>query len=276
MVYKFFDKKSKGSGIKNEIKENRQLANELQKPIIRKFKKRKVSSFFKDNTWSVDLADIQLIRKCNKGIRYLLCAIDLFIKYAFVVPLKDKKGITIANAFQRILDSSKRKPNKIWADHDSEFYNTYFKKRLKDNNIKMYSTHNEGKYVVAEKIIRTLRNKTYKRMTAISKSVYFNVLNYIVSEYNNAYHKTIKMKPVDVKSGSFAEYNEESNEKDPKFKVGDHVRISKYKNIFAKAYAPNWSEEIFVVKKIKTTIPWTSVINDLNGEEIIGDFYGKE
>ena len=99
MVYKFFDKKSKGSGIKNEIKENRQLANELQKPIIRKFKKRKVSSFFKDNTWSVDLADIQLIRKCNKGIRYLLCAIDLFIKYAFVVPLKDKKGITIANAF---------------------------------------------------------------------------------------------------------------------------------------------------------------------------------
>ena len=140
----------------------------------------------------------------------------------------------------------------------------------------MYSTHNEGKYVVAEKIIRNLRNKTYKRMTAISKSVYFNVLNYIVSEYNNAYHKTIKMKPVDVKSGSFAEYNEESNEKDPKFKVGDHVRISKYKNIFAKAYAPNWSEEIFVVKKIKTTIPWTSVINDLNGEEIIGDFYGKE
>ena len=235
-----------------------------------------MSSFLKDNTWSVDLADIQLIRKYNKGIRYLLCAIDLFSKYAFVVPLKDKKGITIANAFQRILDSSKRKPNKIWADHDREFYNTYFKKRLKDNDIKMYSTHNEGKYVVAEKIIRTLRNKTYKHMTAISKSVYFNVLNYIVSEYNNAYHKTIKMKPIDVKSDSFAEYNEESNEKDLKFKVGDHVRISKYKNIFAKAYAPNWSEEIFAVKKIKNTIPWTYVINDLNGEEIIGGFYGKE
>ena len=97
-------------------------------------------------------------------------------------------------------------------------------------------------------------------MTAISKNVYFNVLNDIVDEYNNTYHKTIKMKPINVKNDSFAEYNEESNEKDPKFKVNGHVRISKYKNIFAKGYAPNWSEEIFVVKKIKNTVPWTLVI----------------
>ena len=97
-------------------------------------------------------------------------------------------------------------------------------------------------------------------MTAISKNVYFNVLNDIVDEYNNTYHKTIKMKPINVKNDSFAEYYEESNEKDPKFKVNGHVRISKYKNIFAKGYAPNWSEEIFVVKKIKNTVPWTLVI----------------
>ena len=113
MIYKFFDKKSKGSGIKNEIKENQQLANELHKPIIRKFKKRKVYSFFKDNIWSVDLADVQLISKYNKGIRYLLCAIALFGKCAFVVPLKDKKGTTIVNAFQKISTNSKRKSNKI-------------------------------------------------------------------------------------------------------------------------------------------------------------------
>ena len=113
IVYKFFDKKSKGTGIKNEIKENEQLANELHKPIIGKFKKRKVYSSFKDNIWGVDLADMQLISTYNKGIRYLLCAIDLFSKYAFVVPLKDKKGVTITNAFQSILDKSKRKPNKI-------------------------------------------------------------------------------------------------------------------------------------------------------------------
>ena len=106
MVYKFFDKKSKGTGIKNEITENQQLANERHKPIIRKFKKRKVYSSFKDNSWGVDLADMQLINKYNKGIRYLLCAIDFFSKYAFVVPLKDKKGTTIVNAFQSILNNS--------------------------------------------------------------------------------------------------------------------------------------------------------------------------
>ena len=139
----------------------------------------------------------------------------------------------------------------------------------------MYSAHNEGKSVVAERFIRTLKNKIYKHMTAISKNVYFNVLNDIVDEYNNTYHKIIKMKPTDVRSDSFTEYNEESNEKDPKFKIGDHVRISKYKNIFAKGYAPNWSEDIFVVKKIKNTVPWTYVISDLIGEEIVGSFYEK-
>ena len=110
----------------------------------------------------------------------------------------------------------------------------------------MYSIYNEGRAVVAEKFIRTLKSKVYKNMTAISKNVYFDVLSDIVHEYNNTYHKTIKMEPIDVKSDSFAEYNEESNEKDRKFKVGDHVRISKYKDIFGKEYAPNWSEEIFL------------------------------
>ena len=115
----------------------------------------------------------------------------------------------------------------------------------------MYSTYNEGTPVAAERFIRTFKNKIYKHMTAISKNVYFDVLNDIAGEYNNTYHKTIKMKPMDVKNDSFGEYNEKSNEKDPKFKVGDHVRISKYKNIFARGYTPNWSEEIFVIEKSK-------------------------
>ena len=112
-------------------------------------------------------------------------------------------------------------------------------------------------------------------MTAVSKNVCFGVLDAIVDEYNNTYHKTIKMKPIDVKPDSYAEYNVDSNEKSPRFKVGDHVRISKYKNIFAKGYAPNWSEEVFVISKIKNTVPWT-VNNDLNVEEIVGTFYEKE
>ena len=209
-------------------------------------------SSFKDNIWGVNLANMQLISKYNRGIRYLLCAIDLFSKYAFVVSLKGKKGITIVNAFQSILNNSKRRPNKIWVDPGSEFYNTHFKKSLKDNNIEMYLTYNKKKSVVAERFIKTLKNKIYKHMTAISKNVYFDVLNDIVDKYDNTYHKTIKMNPIDVKNDSFAEYNEEYNEKDPKFKVGDHVRISEYKNIFAKRYAPNCSEEIFVVKNKKT------------------------
>ena len=182
MVYKFCDKKSKGAGIKNEIKQNQQLADELHKPIIRKFKKIKVYSSFKNNIWGVGLGDMQLIDKCNNGIRYLLCAIDLFSKYAFVIPLKDKKGTTIVNAFQSILNNSKRKPNKIWVDQGSEFYHTHFKKWLKDNNIEMYSTHDEGKSVYAERFIRTLKNKIYKHMTVTSKNVYFDVLNDIVDE----------------------------------------------------------------------------------------------
>ena len=153
-----------------------------------------------------------------------MCVIDIFSKNAWVVPLKDKKGVSIVDAFQKILDDSNRKPNKIWVDKGSEFYNNSFKKWLKDNDIEMYSIHNEGKSVVAERFIRTLKNKIKKN----------------------------------------------------KNKVGDHVRISNYKNIFAKGYIPNWSEEVFIISKIKNTVPWTYVINDLNGEEIIGTFYGKE
>ena len=106
---------------------NQQLAYELHKPIIRRFKRQKIYSQFKDNIWDVDLGEMQLISKYNKGIRYSLCAIDLFRKYAWVVPLKDKKGVTIVNAFQNSLDSSKRKPNKIWVDQGNEFYNSSFK-----------------------------------------------------------------------------------------------------------------------------------------------------
>ena len=211
-------------------------------------------SSFKDNVCGVDLANIQLLSKYNKGIRFLLCAIDVFSKYAWDVPLKDKKVISIVKAFQIILKQSNRKPNKIWVDKGSEFYNVYFKKWLRDNDIVMYSTHNEGQSVVAERFIRTLKSKIYKYMTSISKNVCIDKLDDIVDEYNNTYHATIKMKPIDVKDNTYINTSKEIN-KDPKFKVGDRVRISKYKNIFAKGYMPNWSEEVFVIKKFKNTVP---------------------
>ena len=169
---------------------------------------------------------MQLITKFNKGFRFLLCVIDVFSKYAWVVPLKVKKGVSIVNAFQKILDDSNRKPNKIWVDKGSEFYNNSFKKWLKDNDIEMYSIHNEGKSVVAERFIRTLKTKIYKYMTSVSKNVYIYKLDNIVDEYNNTYHRTIKMKPVDVKDNKYIDSKKEVNDKDPKFKVWDHVRIS--------------------------------------------------
>ena len=174
------------------------------------------------------------------------------------------------------ISEGKTKPNKIWVDQGSEFYNQSFKDFLKVNNIEMYSTYNEGKSVVAERFIRTLKNKIFKHMTTISKNVYIDVLNDIVNRYNNTVHKTIKMKPIDVTGDSYVEYNEEANKKNPKFKVNDHVRISKYKNIFTKGYVPNWSEEVFIVNEIKNTVLWTYTISDLNGENVHGTFYEKE
>ena len=129
----------------------------------------------------------------------------------------------------------------------SEFYNNSFKKWLQDNDIVMYSTNNEEKSVIAERFIRTLKTKIYKYMTSISKNVYIDKVDDIVKEYNNKYHTSIKMKPVDVTDNAYINFKKETNDKDPKFKVGDYVRTSKYKNIFAKGYTPNWSDEIFVI-----------------------------
>ena len=139
----------------------------------------------------------------------------------------------------------------------------------------MYSIHNEGKSVVAERFIRTLKTKIYKYMTSISKNVYTEKLDDIVGEYNNTYHRTIKMKSHDVKDNTYIDFNKEVINKDPKFKVGVHVRISKHKNIFAKGYTSNWSEDVFVIKKVNNTVPWTFVINDLNGEELLEHFMKK-
>ena len=162
MVYKFFDKKSycgattlaNKSGVKNEIIQDKESAEEWHKLIIRKFYKPKVYSPFTGNIWSADLAGMQLISKFNKETRFLLCAINVFSKYTWVIPLKDKKGVPIIHAFQKISDETNCKPNKMWIDKGSEFYNRSMKSWLQDNNIEIYSIHNEGKSVVAERFIK--------------------------------------------------------------------------------------------------------------------------
>ena len=147
---------------------------------------------------------------------------------------------------------------------------------LEKYDIETYSTHNEGKSVVAERFIRTIKNKIYKYMTSILENVYIDKLDDIVHKYSNKNHRTIKMKPIDVKDNTYIDFGKEVNDNDPKFKVGNHVRISKYKNIFGKGCTPNWSEEVFLIKEIKNKVPWTYVINDLNNKQITGTFYKKE
>ena len=140
----------------------------------------------------------------------------------------------------------------------------------------MHSTFNEGKSVVAERFIRRLKNKLYKHMTATGKNVYYDVLDDVVNKYNNTKNNIIKIKPKDVKNDNNRVYIDEHNKKSAKFNVGDRVRISKFKNIFAKVYTPNWSREIFIVNKIKDTVPYTYNLKDLNDEEILGSFYDRE
>ena len=140
----------------------------------------------------------------------------------------------------------------------------------------MYSTFNEGKPVVAERFIRTLKNKLYKHMTATGKNVYYDVLDDVVNEYNNTKHNTIKMKEKDVKNENNRVYIDDHIKKSARYNVGDRVRISKFRNIFAKGYTPNWSREMFIVNKINDTVPYTYNLKNLNDEEIIGSFHDRE
>ena len=147
---------------------------------------------------------------------------------------------------------------------------------LPDNYTEMSSAHNEAKPVIAKRFIRTLKNKIYRYMISISKNVYVDKLDDVVNEYNDTYYRTIKMKPVDVKSNTCLDCGIKTNGKDPKFKLGGHVLRSIYKDIFSKVYGPNWSEEVYVIKKVEDTAPWTSVLEDLNGEEIVETFYERK
>ena len=152
------------------------------------------------------------------------------------------------------------KKTSIWVDKSSAFYNKSMKSWLEKNAIEIYSTHNKRKSVFAENFIKNLKNEIYKYMTSVSKYVYTDKLDEIVNKYNNTYYSAIKIKPIDVKLNAYTDSSKKINNKDPKFIIGDIVRISNYKNIFAKGYTPNWSEQVFVIKKFKDTVPWKKLL----------------
>ena len=228
---------------------------------------------------------MQQLKSHNNGFRYLLNVIDVFSKFVWSIPIKDKTGKTITESFDYIVKTSKRRPEKLWVDNGTEFYNKVFQKWLDDNDIKIYSTYNEGKAVVIERFNRTLKNKMYKYFTAKNTYKYVDVLPVLINEYNNHKHSTIKMTPkaASMKRNEKIVLNniypdDDKNEMfNNKFMVGDRVRISKYKRkVFDKGYTPNWSEEVFVIDGIQLTNPTTYIIKDYNNEIIEGSFYEQE
>ena len=160
----------------------------------------------------------------NKNVKFLICVRDVFTKYAWVKPLKDKKGKTILNAFIKSVNESNHKPNKLWVDQGKEFYNKRMQEWLGNNNILMYMTHNEGKSVIAERFIKALNVKIYNKMTANDSKSYLNFLNKLIDQYNHTYHYSINKKPINAYYSALTE-KIETNPKAPKFKVNDRVRI---------------------------------------------------
>ena len=251
---------------------SQQLVEELHKPITRNFRKRRVICYGIDKIWAADLVEMQKYSKWNKGVKYLLMVIDVFSKYGWIVPLKDKKTESVSSAFDKIFKKSKRKPEKLWTDKGSEFISKHFKDILKRHNMTLYHTQNEEKSSVVERWNRTMKNRMWKMFSANNNTVYWDKLDNLVNDYNNSYHYSIKMSP----TGASKKENEKQvfanlykdeiflKPEKPKFSIGDKVRLSKYKRrVFDKGYTPNWTEEVFVIEKVNSTKPVTYNIVDL-------------
>lgn len=221
--------------------------------------------------------------------------LDVFSKYGWIVPLKNKKGESVADGFKKIF-SEGRSPSKLWVDKGTEYYNSHVKNLMKSKGVEMYSTENEEKSSVCERWNRTIKTMMWKQFTIQNNTEYLDILPKILEKYNNRKHTSIKMSPVEASlkknedqvymnlygdEGERAEVRPRLTEglasRKPKFSVGDHVRISKFKRkVFDKGFTPNWTEEVFVVDEIKYTDPITYKLKDLLGEEIKGTFYEQE
>ena len=267
-------KRKLGLGVENH---NKILSEELHKSKRKNYPRRKIIVNHINEIFAADLVEMQKFAKLNKGYRYLLTCIDIFSKYSWVIPLKDKKGITIKNALEKIF--KQRKPKLLWTDKGKEFYNKQVQDLLNENNIKLYSTNNsEIKSAVVERFNKTFKNMMYKKFTENNNIIFYNILDELLNNYNNKYHSTIKMTPIEgskkINENKIKNiYNFEKTKKLGKFKIGDKVRISLEKNIFEKSYETNWTEEIFEIYDIKySNVPYY-YLKDLNNEKLQGTFY---
>ena len=240
------------------VNPNQILSQELHKTRKINFTRRKVISNHIDHIWGIDLATMIKYSKQNKNYRYILTVIDFFSKYSWCYPLKTKKSEEIINSFKDIFKKSKRKPEMIQSDEGTEFTNNQTQTFFKNNNIKWYHTFNRDiKCSIFERYNRTILNKIYKNFTLYDNTIWINYLDKLVNEYNNSYHRSIKMKPILASKKSNENivrnnlYNFKNTNKKPKFSIGDKVRISLLKNTFEKSYNSNYSQEIFIIDDIK-------------------------
>ena len=270
-------KRKLGLGVENH---NKILSKELHKSKRKNYPRRKIIVNHIDEIFAADLVEMQKFAKLNKGYRYLLTCIDIFSKFSWVIPLKDKKGITIKNALEKIF--KQRKPKLLWTDNGKEFYNKQVETLLNENNIKIYSTNNsEIKSAVVERFNRTFKNMMYKKFTENNNTIFYNILDELVNNYNNKYHSTVRMTPIEASKKINEKkikniYNFEKTKKPGKFKIGDKVRISLEKNIFEKSYETNWTQEIFEIYDIKYSNVTYYYLKDLNNEKLQGTFYQEE
>ena len=249
-----------------------QLANELHKPVRRRFDKRSVFAKQVDDIWAADLVDMSLFFRSNKGYEYLLTVIDVYSKYGWIVPLKTKTGKEVAQAFRKLFSNGH--PSRLWTDKGTEFYNRQLKGVLEANDVMLYSTENEEKSSVVERWDRTMKNIMWKYFTANNTQKYIDVLPTMVDKYNSTYHRSIKLTPSDARNPSNyqhvynALYGNVRKSTSPKFHVGDKVRITRKKDTFEKGFTPNWTEELFTISSVKATNPTTYTIKDQLGEPV--------
>jgi len=252
--------------------------------VKRKFQRRHVNAFSIDDVWGADLVDMREWEKQNKGYKYMLNVIDVFSKYAWSIPMKNKTGVTTSEALRKIAKESGRIPKHIWVDKGLEFYNRDVTGWLEENDIIRYSTYSEHKSVVVERFNRTLKEMMWKRFTAENTRTWIDMVDKLVHTYNNKLHTTIGMTPVKASQKenetkvlqNIIDKTRPIPVSKPRFKIGDKVRISRMKAIFEKGYLPNWSEELYIVDKVQKTIPVTYKLKTSLGEEIEGSFYEKE
>lgn len=254
----------------------------LHKPIRRRFHRRTTVVAGMDQQWQADLADLQTLAKHNDQFRYLLCVIDVFSRYAWVVPLKDKRGDSLVKAFQSILDTSGRTAKSLQTDKGLEFKNHKVQQFLKSNHIHYFTTENpETKASIVERFQRTLKSRMWKYFTHHKTRRYVEVLPKLVHAYNHTVHRSIQTSPASVTRDNEAFIPQRfsaPSSRTPRLPVqkGDLVRINKTKKTFEKGYLPNWTTELFKVIQVKKTNPPTVQIEDLGGEKIEGSFYLPE